>query len=230
MADEIKTRPRKPRRWLRWMGYFFGCMIVGLLIAYFVGTSEWALKSIILPRVSKAMNATVTVENAKISPLAEVDLRGLRVQTVGTEPLLSAQRVHANYRLMDVIKGNINVSLVQLDSPVVNLITFADGTSNLDPITQGAEKKEKKPKDTTKEKKSGEPTKLNLQKFVLNNATVRKVQQRKDGTRELLEITGLNITAEDIGNNKTGQLGLAANFRMDQGLNSASNGDRKSVV
>jgi hypothetical protein len=126
MANETKTTSRKPRRWLRWIGYFFGFMIVGLLIAYFVGTSEWALKSIILPKVSKPMNAQVTVDGASISPFSLVTLRGLKVQTTGTEPLVTAQEVRARYKLMDIIKGNINVDEVTLISPVVNLVTFAE--------------------------------------------------------------------------------------------------------
>jgi len=229
MTNETKTTSRKPRRWLRWIGYFFGFMIVGLLIAYFVGTSEWALKSVILPRVSHSMNAEVTVEYAGISPFSSVDLRGLKVRTTGTEPLVTAQHVRARYSLMDIIKGNINVSEITLEAPVVNLVTFADGTSNLDPITK-QEKEQKRTKETKKEKLPGEPMKLNLRKFALNNATVRQVQQRKDGTRELLELTGVNITAEDIGNNKVGQFALAASVRMDQGLNSSTNGVLAATV
>src|SRR4051794_31104714 len=87
MANDTKTTSRKPRRWLRWIGIIFGCVMVGLLIMYFVGTSEWALKSVILPKVSKSMNAQVTVDGANLSPFSAVTLRGLKVQTTGTEPL-----------------------------------------------------------------------------------------------------------------------------------------------
>ncbi len=222
MVNEIKTTSRPPRRALRWVGLFFVCLLVGLFLLYFLGTSEWALKSVILPRVSKAMNGKVTVESANISPFSAVTMRGLKVETKGPDPLVTAREVRARYSLMDIIKGNINVSEVALDSPVITLVTFPDGTSNLDPLT--AQKEPKEPKEKKPEKKSEKPPQVNLKKFALNNATVRKIDQRKDGTRQLLELTGVNVTADDIGNNKTGQLGLAANVRMDQGLNSASNG------
>jgi hypothetical protein len=223
MANETKTGSRPPRRWLRRFGYFFGGLILVLVIAYFVGTSSWALKSIILPKVSTAMNAKVTVDNASISPFSAVTLNGLKVETTGTEPLVSAKEVRLRYSLMDIIKGNINVSEVTLESPVVNLVTTADGKSNLDPITKGSEQKPTK-ETKPEEKKSGEVPQVNLKKFSLNNATVRKTDLRADGTKQITELTGVNITAEDIGNGKVGQLGLAANIRMDQGLNSASNG------
>lgn len=223
MANDTKTGTRKPRRWLRWTGIIFGVLILLLVVAYFVGTSEWALKSVILPKVSKSMNAQVTVESASISPFSAVTIRGLKVQTTGTEPLVTAQEVRARYKLMDIIKGNLNVDEVTLDSPVVNLVTFADGTSNLDPITK--QPKEAKPHEPKpKEKKEEKPPQLNLGKFALNNATVRKIDQHKDGTRQLIELTGVNVTAENLGNDKTGKLGLAANVKFDQGLNTASNG------
>jgi uncharacterized protein involved in outer membrane biogenesis len=223
MANETQTGSRPPRRWLRRIGYLFGGIILLLVVVYFVGTSSWALKSIILPKVSAAMNAKVTVDDASISPFSAVTLSGLKVETTGTEPLVSAKEVRLRYSLMDIIKGNINVSEVTFESPVVNLVTTADGKSNLDPITKGSEQKPTK-ETKPEEKKSGEAPQVNLKKFALNNATVRKTDLRVDGTKQVVELTGVNITADDIGNGKVGQFGLAANIRMDQGLNSSSNG------
>ena len=84
MANETKTTPRQSRRWLRRIGIVFGALLLLLVIAYFVGTSEWALKSVILPKVGKAMNANVTVNSASISPFSAVTVRGLKVETNGT--------------------------------------------------------------------------------------------------------------------------------------------------
>src|SRR5688572_5911517 len=141
MAEETKTRSRQPRRWLRWIGIIFGVLVLLLVVAYFVGTSEWALKSVILPKVSTAMNANVTVESANIAPFSAVTLRGLKVETKGAEPLVTAKEVRARYSLTDIVKGNINVSEVFLESPVITLVIYADGTSNLDPLTNEKEQK-----------------------------------------------------------------------------------------
>jgi hypothetical protein len=179
-------------------------------------------KSVILPKASQSLNAQIAVDDADISPFSAVTLRGLRVQTTGTEPLLTAQEVRARYKLMDIIKGNINVDEVALQSPVVNVVTFADGTSNLDPLTKT---KEQKPKaKEPREKKEEKPPQLDLKKFALNNATVRQITERKDGTRQVIELTGVNITADNLGNSKTGKLGVTADVRFDQGLKSATNG------
>jgi Na+-transporting methylmalonyl-CoA/oxaloacetate decarboxylase gamma subunit len=139
MAEELKTSSRRPRRVLRWAGIAFAVLILLLVAVWFVGTSEWALKTIILPRVSKAVNATITVEGARLAPFSAVDLRGLQVQTTGTEPVLAAREVRVRYSLRDILKENFNVREIVLEAPVVNHITFPDGTSNLDPITQSGE-------------------------------------------------------------------------------------------
>ncbi len=152
MAQTTISPARKPRRLLRWLGIIFGALIVLLVVGYFVGTSGWFLKSVILPKVGAGMNAKVTVDDASISPFSAVTLRNLRVETKGAEPLVTAQEVRARYSLMDIIKGNINVSEVALVRPVVTLVTYPDGTSNLDPVTKGEKKKEepneKKPSET----------------------------------------------------------------------------------
>jgi hypothetical protein len=224
MADELKTTSRRSRRWLRWIGIIFGALIVLLVVAYFVGTSEWALKSIILPKVSTSMNAQVTVDGASISPFSSVDLRGLKVHTTGKEPLFAAQEVRAHYSLMDIIKGNINVSSVELKTPVVNLITFADGTSNLDPLTKSSkEEKEKKPHEP-KEKKSEKPPQVNLQNLTVTDLQLRKIDERKDGTRQTIALNMPVFTLNNIGNDKEGKLVLSSVVNFDQGLKSASNG------
>src|ERR1043165_6218759 len=102
MAEEIKTTAQKPRRGVRWLGIIVGVLVVLLVVAWFVGTSAWCLKSVILPKVSTAMNAKVTVDDASISPFSAVTLRNLKVETKGSDPLVTAQEVRARYSLMDI--------------------------------------------------------------------------------------------------------------------------------
>src|SRR2546426_4558763 len=103
MADTTSTAPRRRRRWLRALGWFFGVLIVLLVVVYFVATSSAFFTGVILPRVSKAVNANITVSEASISPFKEVILRNLKVQTTGEEPLVTATEVRAQYSLMDII-------------------------------------------------------------------------------------------------------------------------------
>ncbi len=224
MANETQTASRPPRRWLRRIGFLLGALVVLLVVAWFVGTSSWALKSIILPRVSAAMNAKVTVDDASISPFSAVTLNNLKVETTGPEPLITAKEIRLRYSLMDIIKGNINVSEVTLESPVINLITFPDSENNL-PKSAGTSKppKAKAPQQAT----AGKPTQLNLGKLTLKNGTVRVINQLRAADAfpiDSIELSGLNITVENLGNGRSGKLALDSVLKVAVGLNAPTNG------
>jgi uncharacterized protein involved in outer membrane biogenesis len=179
-ASPVSATP-KPRRWLRRLGLGIGGLLALLVVLYFVVTSGAFFKGVILPKVGAALNAQVTVSDASISPFSQVTLRDLKVLTTGAEPLVTAQEVRARYSLWDIIGGNLKISEVTLESPTVTLITHADGTSNLDPITQAPkaipadEKKQPAPDPAAK------PLQIDLGKFALNNATVRVITEHQGG-------------------------------------------------
>src|SRR5437660_12840733 len=110
------STPRKPRRWLRVVVLILGIFILLLVVVYFVGTSSAFFKGVILPRVSKAMNANVTVADASISPFSSVILHDLKVQTTGPEPLVTATEVRAVYHLGDILRGKIHIEEVSMNS------------------------------------------------------------------------------------------------------------------
>src|SRR5258705_1292184 len=117
MADEwAPTRAPKPnRRWSRRLRWIAGGFLLFLLLLYFFVTSSFFLRSFILPRVSKAVNATITVGDAGIHPFFRVTLRDLKIKTsIVEEPLLSVKEVRARYSLIDIIRGNINVTEVRV--------------------------------------------------------------------------------------------------------------------
>src|SRR5881394_3284760 len=124
MADTTvsSSTPRKPRRGLRIVVWVLGVLILLLVVIYFVGTSSPFFKGVILARVSKALNANVTVTEASISPFKEVVLHNLKVQCDGQEPLVAAPEVRARYSLMDIIRGNIHVDEVTLSAPTVVVV------------------------------------------------------------------------------------------------------------
>ena len=130
---ESTTTPKR-RTWLRVLLWGAGAVVCLVLILYFVATSGAFFKGVILPKVSKALGADVTVADASISPFSKVVLRDLKVQAPGREPIVTAGEVRARYSLRAILGGNLKVDEVALVAPVVQWITLADGTSNLDPF------------------------------------------------------------------------------------------------
>ena len=211
MADATVTPAPRRRRWLRIVGWILGVLVVLVVVAYFVGTSSAFFKGVILPKVSKAMNAEVTVSDASISPFSQVTLKNLKVQSAGQEPLLTAAEVRLRYSLMDIIRGNIHVDEVTLSTPMVTLVTNPDGSRNVDPILQAqkpspAEKKPAAP---------GKPIQIDIKKIALTDATIRNVKNYKGGTRDVAEISHLTVTLDDLKNGQTAKLAVGADISVE---------------
>ncbi len=212
MADEwAPIRPPKaPRRWPRRLAWIATGGVVLLLILYLAATSSFFLEGFVLPRVSKAVNATITVGDATLHPFFSVTLRDLKIKTsIVEDPLLSAREVRARYSLFDIIRGNINVQEVTLLSPVVVLIEREDGTSNLDPLLQASKSEEATP---TKSK----PPQLSIKSVVLTNATVRHSKFEKDGSSSISELSGVNIHVANVRNQQIARIDLAASIKLDR--------------
>ncbi len=208
------TQPAvKQRRLGRKLALVGGALLVLLVVAYFVATSAAFLKGVVLPRVSTAVHATVTVEDARLSPFSSVSLRGLKVVTTGTEPLLQASEVRTGYSLAGMLGGNIKVNEVTLVAPVVNIVQNADGTSNLDPLFVSDKKSEDKPKTT----KTGKTPQLQVRNISLQNATVRLVKNLKGGGRQIIELANVNLTLDELRNAATTKLSIAADLKSESG-------------
>src|ERR1041385_454070 len=225
MADTNVTTqpvPRRRRRWLRVLTFILLVLVVLLVAAYFVGTSSAFFKGVILPRVSKSINANITVSEASISPFKEVVLNNLTVKTTGNEPLVSAPEVRARYSLMDIVRGNIKVDEVTVTKPTIVLVENPDGSKNTDPLTKSkpeekpSAQKQPQPAPAEPEKKKSKPLQLDLKKLSLADATLRQIKLYAGGRKDVTEISHLNITADDLKNGQTGKLTVASDVRVDQ--------------
>jgi uncharacterized protein involved in outer membrane biogenesis len=210
MAETTQSVPgRKRFSWPKKLGIAAAILVVLLVAVYFFATSATFLKSFVLPRVSTAMNANVQVQDASIHPFSGVTLQNIKVQTIGSEPLLTAAEARVRYKLFSILRGNIEVHEITLRSPVINLITQADGSSNLDPLL----KRPAEPK--TEEPKSDQPLQLAIQNVKLENGTLRQISHAKDGSVTTTELTGVNVTLDQLKNGQPGKLTLASALKQE---------------
>lgn len=212
----VLTSTPKKRRWLGVLAWVFGLLIMLLAVVYFVATSGVFFKGVILPRISTTLHAQITVSDASIRPFSQVVLQNLKVQTTGTEPLVTAAEARLRYSLLDILRGNIRVAEITLSAPTLILVENPDGSSNVDPILTSLQKKpEEKKSESAAQMSSAKPLQLDLRKFALTDATFRRVKTDKNGVRELAELTRVHVTLDDVRNGQTGKLGLAADIRME---------------
>jgi uncharacterized protein involved in outer membrane biogenesis len=192
---------------LKLLGWIAGGLIVLLIGVYFAATSSACFKSVILPRVSKALNAEVTVSDASVSPFSRIVLHNLKVQTTSTEPLIAAPEVRVRYSLMNILGGNIHVDELALVSPTVTVVENPDGTSNLDPILNELKKK-------PQPAKPAQPTRLDLRQLALTDATIRYMKFYAGGNRDVTEFAKLSVNVEGVKNGQTGKLTMSSDVNI----------------
>jgi uncharacterized protein involved in outer membrane biogenesis len=208
MEENSRSPRRQPIRRGKFIGILAGIILASMVLGYFVVTSTAFLRGIVLPRVSKSMRAKITVADSTLKPFSQVYLKGLKVETTGSEPLLTAEEVRVRYSLVDFLKGNINIHEITLQSPTIQIVQQPDGTSNLDPILEG--------KDEKQDKKSKGKVQLSIRNVALKNGTLRQLQHPKEGGSKKVEVQNLNVTLDQLGNGQSGKLTLAGAMEMEQ--------------
>ena len=208
------SSPKGGRNWLKLLLNVGAVIVVLVLVVYFFATSSFFLKSVVLPRVSSALNASVTAGSASIHPFSEITLRNLKVQAAGKEPLVTVNEVHLRYHLWDIIGGNIHVDEIAVDSPTVELVTSPDGTSNLDPILKALQEKPAAEKPAAPSGGPAKPLKVDLVKLTVSNANIRQIINYPGGTRDVAEVTNLNLTLSNLKNGETAKLEISAGVHV----------------
>ncbi len=215
MSDEWAPAlpPKPPRRWPRRLLWIACGTFVFLLVAYFVVTSHFFLESFILPKVSDALHATVTVGDSSISPFFKVSLEKVKIQTSAMEdPLLTAKEIRASYSLISILRGNIKVDEATIDSPTVQIIEYADGTRNIDRLLKALSSG----KPSAPPSKPGPPPQLEIKNILLTNTTVRLVRNGADGSVTTAEVSNLVFAASNLQNGKTAKISVGLDLKLDQ--------------
>lgn len=191
---------RPSRRW----PLIAGGLVASLLVLYFFLTSGMFLKSFVLPKVSDAVGASITVEDLSLAPFSGLELTKLRVAAPGASPLATVERVRVRYSLTAILGGTIDVAEVLVENPVITLEQQADGSMNL-PKASG--------KPATPAPQGAAPSKapqLKVKNVAIKNGVFRMDSPAAGGARQRVEVSGLNLSLDQLANGSPSQLSLEA--------------------
>lgn len=208
MSETNNTPGRAPSFLLRKLVWVLGILAVLLVVTFFVVTSSGFIKSVILPKVGAAMNATIEADSVSLSPFSQIAVRGIKVKTTGTDSLFEAEELRVRYNLMSILKGNYVVDELRLTNPKVVMTQNADGTSNLDPLL-------KKSATPAAPAPSAGPMQLSIKNVSLAQGTLRYVSVAKNGDRQTVDISALNMALDQAGNNQSGKFNVDAVLKFD---------------
>lgn len=110
-------------------------LIVFPTLVYFIGTSSWFLKSYVLPRLGRAIQAEIRTEDLTLNS-SSLEAKGLVIVAPGAEPALTCASLRLKFHLLKLLRGIIALEDVVIDGLNVQQIQSPKGTSNLDPILE----------------------------------------------------------------------------------------------
>lgn len=188
-------------------------LVVLLLALYFVVSSSWFLKSVVMPRVGAALNSKLIVGDITLRPFAELTIDQIKLTPNGAETLFTAKKITAKYSLLAIIRGNLKVDEVIVDSPVVTIVQNANGGSNLDALSAG-NKSEAQPQPAAKS--GGSAPRLNIKSVAVRNASFRQTKVGPNNEQTITEVANVNLNLSNLKNGEAGKLSLSAALALDQ--------------
>lgn len=200
----------RPRRssWLRKLLIILASLVLLLIALYFVVTSSAFLKAVVLPRAGGALNAKVEADQISLSPFSEVVIERMKVQTTGAQPVLAVGRARVRYSLGSILRGRVEVGEITLESPAIYVEQNADGTSNLDPIVRATQSEGDEPS-------SPGDSQISIRNIGLKNATIAYVQNKEDRSSQRLDLTGVNLTIDQLQNNQLSKIDFDAQIQVE---------------
>ncbi|MCX6869582.1 MAG: AsmA family protein, partial [Verrucomicrobia bacterium] len=195
---------RPARRW----PLIAGGAAASLVVLYFFLTSSMFLKSFVLPKVSDAIGATIAVDELSLHPFSGLELTKLRVTPTGAASLASIDRVRVHYSLTAILGGTIDVSEVLLENPVITLEQGADGSMNLPKPSGQPTAAAAAPSTPSK------PVLLKVRNVVIKDGSFRMTTIVPHGGQQKIEVSGINVSLDQLANGSTTQLGLGASLAV----------------
>jgi len=210
---ETSATPKRKR-----LGLWIGGLVVGFLLllaaAWFVITSNAFFQAVVLPRIGRALQAQVEVADAEIRPFQGIVLRQVRVRPEGREPLLEAAELRVHYAWRELLRGRVELHELALETPKIHLVVDADNRSNLDPLLTAFQAPEAaaltaKPTPTP-------PPWFRLHRVEVKNGSMRVQKVVSTSESLVAELIDLQLTLQELGNSRTGNLHLASELRAER--------------
>ncbi len=106
-------------------------LLVGLTILVKLAISPELVKKTVLPKISAAINRQVSLGDVSVSIFSGIRLHDLVVQDrEGSQPFLKAGALRLDYRLWPLLRKKVEIKEVRLESPLVRIVRYADGSFN----------------------------------------------------------------------------------------------------
>ena len=192
-------------------------IVVGILILLIIGLSIFVksylssdrLKPIILPKAEAMTGRKVLLDEISVSLFKGIVAKGLSVKEKdGQRDFVKVGRFVLSYRLLPLLKKQLVISKIEIDSPSISIKKERGGRYNFSDITENRSKGPQEPKKPSGPEQQGLPVSIVADRFYIRNASLTFVDEGKE-----LPDTSIALDAEF-----KGALEKDGTPRMDFGL------------
>ncbi len=122
-------------RWRKILLWCIGILVVLILFGFFGAPP--ILKSVLVKKLSVALNRDVTIQKISLNPLSlGLKIQGVVISEKGSKNrFLSLDRFETGVGLA-ILKGNIALRRIYLKNPYVNIVRNEDGTFNFSDLLE----------------------------------------------------------------------------------------------
>jgi uncharacterized protein involved in outer membrane biogenesis len=187
-----------------------------LLVLFWLRPGASRLKSRIVLSMSSALGRSVDIGSVQLRllPRPGFDLKNLVVYddpAFGAEPMLRAEEVTANLRLMSLVRGRIEIARLDLTEPSLNLVHGPNGRWNLEALLERTARTPLAP--TAKAKSEPRPA------FPYIEATSARINFKDGPEKKPYALTSADFSLWQDSENTWGVRLKAQPFRTDLNLN-----------
>jgi AsmA protein len=218
IVGQLKENSMNRKKFLKIAAICAGIVIallVALSILVKVLISPEQVKKTVLPRISAALHRQVTLGDVSVSIFSGIRLHDLVIQEKSsTQPFLKAAALRLDYRFWPLLHKRLEIKEMSLESPLLRVIRYADGTFNFSDLTA---KKEQPAPAAPAEAKS--PIDLGVSKVTLTDGTlIFDDRQGLGGKPYVTEIKAIQLAAQKISLDGEFPLSLKASLPGDATL------------
>jgi len=199
MSSHSDSRRQQRSRKRLWLLGIPAALVLLLLAAILVLTNQAFLKKFILPRIAARNNVRIQAERIRFRPWGSLSVAGLDVRTADGKPFFKAASAAVDYNLLALIRGDIDLGKVALQSPSLRVVQNEDGSTTLDAFLAKSE-------EETALRGGGALPSIHIASLSVRDGRFEFIATGKSATR----ISGLSVDLSELGQNRTAKLRLQA--------------------
>lgn len=201
------------KRLLRIIFIYIPILILVLLIgAFFLVTSNLGLTKVVIPITSKIIGMPIVVSSAKLNLIHPyIEVNNLEVGDKSS-PFIKGDKIACSFSLSDILFNNtVKVNSILLKGVSVEMVQSKEDKWNAPFMNEPAVKTKEEPV----ERKSSSPIKLDISNVNLENLNFNM----KDSKGFVLAITNFNLSSPSIKNEMDSKIKLGGNIHLLSGEN-----------